>query len=915
MSSAVSQAVGDPAASGVVKSTLVGFNPGNIISDAVFTNKSTMTEAQIQAFFNSKVSRCLGGTDENGKPIVCLKDFKITSVTRPADQYCSGYSGAANESAARIIYRVSQACNINPQVLIVMLQKEQGLITHTWPSAWRYNIALGQGCPDTAPCDPNYIGFFHQIYGAARQMQIYMEGRWFQWYAPGKTWNILYNPNANCGSSPVYVANKATSALYYYTPYQPNAAALRAGYGTGDGCSAYGNRNFYNYFTDWFGSTQSASAPQGLVKVGTAVWLVSGQNRYHITAEAYPEYKAVLGAPKVTTASALTPYTVGARGSFYVKNASTGVVAMLQGSQTHRFASCALVASWGGSCGAPLVTMSNAHFSKFKVGSEMTSFARVASGGRIHQLSGNSLVPLFDAATAKARNAGVTPYAAVMPAAAVTQRKVETRIRFTPGTFIKESGKASVWLPDDAGVLHHLPSWPQAAELGLPSKVGATVSAADIKGYSATDPLSPFVQCGGVNYAAAGGTLHALGGAVPSGFTATRLDAITCGKLKLTGTKLSGTAVFVQFGGVGEVFHLINGQYRAVPTADQQKSINGEVAPSVLKTGAAWKAAVKIGAPYPGGGTLIRANGTSAVWLVDGASLVHLPNWAIAAEYGLPSKSTVVAPEAISGMAQRSALTPFATCAGGTYVAADGKLRAVAPGQLGGHSTTALSAQVCAGRTTGTAVDTPVIISDGSQTAVAVAGGFLILPDAASVTRAAAGAPVVTHTVNAGYINTLARAVVPGEGALVRASNESAVTLISGAVRLMIPNWGVAADLGVQPRYEIVAAQAVATRPADQTGIGIFVRCGQTDYIASGGTLIAVTTAALGGFVSTPLTAEACATLKTSAAAPLSTVLVTSAAGAVYSLAGGELVPWTGGTPTVKPLVLDDRTIAGLPKS
>ena len=236
----------------ITKASLAGFTPGNIISDAVFTSKNTMTEGQIQAFFNSKVSTCQSG-------YVCLKDFRITSVTRPADAYCSGYTGAANESAARIIYRVAQACNINPQVLIVMLQKEQGLITHTWPSDWRYNIALGQGCPDTAPCDPNYIGFFHQIYGAARQMQIYMEGRWFQWYAPGRTWNILYNPNTACGTSPVYIANKATSALYYYTPYQPNAAALRAGYGEGDGCSAYGNRNFYNYFTDWFGSTQTPS--------------------------------------------------------------------------------------------------------------------------------------------------------------------------------------------------------------------------------------------------------------------------------------------------------------------------------------------------------------------------------------------------------------------------------------------------------------------------------------------------------------------------------------------------------------------------------------------------------------------------------------------------------------------------------
>lgn len=275
-SASVAQASSDPAATGIVKSTLVGFNAGNIISDAVFTNDNTMTEAQIQSFFNSKVSRCLGGKDENGKAIVCLKDFKISSVTRPADAYCSGYKGAANESAARIIYRVAKACNINPQVLIVMLQKEQGLITHNWPSAWRFNIALGQGCPDTAPCDPNYIGFFHQIYGAARQMQIYMEGKWFQWYAPGKTWNILYNPNAACGSSPVRIANKATSALYYYTPYQPNSAALRAGYGEGNTCSAYGNRNFYNYFTDWFGSTQAADPLVEISKLHTRLGGATG---------------------------------------------------------------------------------------------------------------------------------------------------------------------------------------------------------------------------------------------------------------------------------------------------------------------------------------------------------------------------------------------------------------------------------------------------------------------------------------------------------------------------------------------------------------------------------------------------------------------------------------------------------------
>ena len=327
-STPVTSAVATSAATvaGPVKATLAGFSAGNIISDAVFTDKSTMTEAQIQSFFNSKVTTCRGGYDKWG-PIVCLKDFRIDSVTRAADAYCDGYTGATGESAARIIYRVSQSCDINPRVLIVMLQKEQGLVTHTWPSAWRYDKALGQGCPDDAACNPAYVGFFHQIYGAARQMQIYMEGRYFTWYAPGKTWNILYHPDRACGTAPVYVANKATSALYYYTPYQPNAAALRAGYGYGDACSSYGNRNFYNYFTDWFGSTQykvptapsAVKATAGDAKA-TVTWTAPSSNggskitKYTVTAQPGGRTATTTGATSV----AVTGLTNGTAYTFTV---------------------------------------------------------------------------------------------------------------------------------------------------------------------------------------------------------------------------------------------------------------------------------------------------------------------------------------------------------------------------------------------------------------------------------------------------------------------------------------------------------------------------------------------------------------------------------------------------------------------
>ena len=87
-------------------------------------------------------------------------------------------------------------------------------------------------------------------------------------------------------SSPVYIQNQATANLYYYTPYQPNAAAIRAGYGEGDGCSSYGNRNFFQYFTDWFGATQAAGLEVLQVSGTTERYLVSQGGRWRLaTAE------------------------------------------------------------------------------------------------------------------------------------------------------------------------------------------------------------------------------------------------------------------------------------------------------------------------------------------------------------------------------------------------------------------------------------------------------------------------------------------------------------------------------------------------------------------------------------------------------------------------------------------------------
>ncbi|HEU0257222.1 MAG TPA: S-layer homology domain-containing protein [Microbacteriaceae bacterium] len=235
------------------------FNPGNIISDQVFSNSGSMTASQVQSFLNTQGASCTTTSS-----YTCLKDYHQTTTALPdANQHCSPYQGASNESAATIIVKVAKACDINPQVILVTLQKEEGLVTMAnsaaKPSgaAGRYQIAMGFGCPDSAPCNTQYYGFFNQVFQAARQFDVYRTNQGLYGFrAAGQTYNVLYSPTSSCGSAPVTMANWATAGLYDYTPYQPNAAALANLYGAGNSCSSYGNRNFWVYFNQWFGSTQ-----------------------------------------------------------------------------------------------------------------------------------------------------------------------------------------------------------------------------------------------------------------------------------------------------------------------------------------------------------------------------------------------------------------------------------------------------------------------------------------------------------------------------------------------------------------------------------------------------------------------------------------------------------------------------------
>lgn len=270
---------------------------GRIIDDSLFYNGASMSVNEIQQFLNTKTPTCdtwgmkltssgqlradYGRSVGVPPPYICLKDYYENPTTHATNFNPTASLPSGSISAAQIIWNAAHDFNVSPKALLATLQKEAAgnLISDDWPFPVQYRSAMGYGCPDTAPCDTDYYGFYNQMYNAARQFRRYATYPSEYRYKTSATNFIQYNPNAGCSGTNVFIQTQATASLYNYTPYQPNQAALSNLYGTGDGCSAYGNRNFWRIYSDWFGSTLGSlwRTPEN----GT-LYLIEGGRKYLI---------------------------------------------------------------------------------------------------------------------------------------------------------------------------------------------------------------------------------------------------------------------------------------------------------------------------------------------------------------------------------------------------------------------------------------------------------------------------------------------------------------------------------------------------------------------------------------------------------------------------------------------------------
>ena len=199
------------------------FNPHYVLSDQELTYYTSMNLEQISNFLKNK-----GGI---------LPTYSDASVRM---------------SIPQLIFETSQMYKINPRYTLVLLQKEQSLLTYKTPSQGQLDWATCYGCPDSGGCNPKYQGLGNQIDWGVGAIRFYLYNPNQFKYQTGKTYTI--------DGQSVTMQNNATRALYTYTPH------------------LQGNENLARIWTEWFSQNYPAASLLQNSKDGS-VWLIQNNMR------------------------------------------------------------------------------------------------------------------------------------------------------------------------------------------------------------------------------------------------------------------------------------------------------------------------------------------------------------------------------------------------------------------------------------------------------------------------------------------------------------------------------------------------------------------------------------------------------------------------------------------------------------
>lgn len=188
-----------------------------VMEDSDFIATGSMNEAQIQDFLVANNSY-LKDYQENGK-----------SAARIIYEAAHGLYDAAVGCAFTGLCVTSETGTISPRVILVYLQKEQGLITKTSRDDYALTYAMGYACPDNGGCSKcPYPGFAQQVGWGAWQLRYNFEAAklgvdWWNQKYPGSD-SVYYVGQTKSihswdGDRMVTFQNAATASIYRYTPH------------------------------------------------------------------------------------------------------------------------------------------------------------------------------------------------------------------------------------------------------------------------------------------------------------------------------------------------------------------------------------------------------------------------------------------------------------------------------------------------------------------------------------------------------------------------------------------------------------------------------------------------------------------------------------------------------------------------
>lgn len=231
------------------------FSANLIVPDSAFTDTQTFGGAEgIQKFLESKHSVLANTTPDF---LTKLNEPNDTALKQALDDPRPNLG--RRRTAAELIWDASQASGLNPQIILVTMNKEQGLIGNSFDDSRlqrALNHAMGFDCPDSSGCGNLFPGFYYQLFG-----NLDVNGNRYigsakslmkSFNTPGGRGPSVNGVVAKVGDSIslsntignyigvlanqiVTLGNLATAALYRYTPHVFN-----------------GNYNFWKFFTAWF---------------------------------------------------------------------------------------------------------------------------------------------------------------------------------------------------------------------------------------------------------------------------------------------------------------------------------------------------------------------------------------------------------------------------------------------------------------------------------------------------------------------------------------------------------------------------------------------------------------------------------------------------------------------------------------